>query len=191
MMALNRSINASFRCKFTRVAKDADCHKLSIGEKELSDNLFQAIQFKTREILSLGDSEAYSILTAGKERPLEYKQDTEALRNLYEQSVSGTISPELYREKKAKLDQDAIWNKQIHASQTMRIDQTKAAKEAFEALLHISGLATASGGLTKELVDLLVEKVLVFPGNRIEICWNNEAFDDAARIETEGIKNAG
>ena len=125
-----------------------------------------------------------------KESPNEYKRDTEALRNLYEQSISGNITPEAYHEKKAKLDQEAIRDKQIYASQKMNMEHTKTVKEDLETSRRISGLATASSGL-KELVDLLIEKVLVFPGNRIEICWKVAGFGDAAQIETEGMKNAG
>ncbi len=46
------------------------------------------------------------------------------------------------------------------------------------------------GSMTQELVDILIDKILVFPGDRIEVKWKLPGFADATRNEMEGFVNA-
>jgi hypothetical protein len=42
--------------------------------------------------------------------------------------------------------------------------------------------------LTRALVDILIEKVLIFPGERVEVQWKFAEFFD---VRNGGFRNAG
>jgi hypothetical protein len=93
-------------------------------------------------------------------------------QRLYESLVLGDIRPEEYKERKAALDADLARQRDVYEVICEQEEKTapsaasiKAAREALE-----------SDELGQELVDLLIDKVLVHPDNRIEIQWMVSSF---------------
>ncbi|MDR1703495.1 MAG: hypothetical protein LBS19_02250, partial [Clostridiales bacterium] len=52
----------------------------------------------------------------------------------------------------------------------------------------LAAQASAENGLTLALVDLFIDKVLVFPDNRLEIKWKAKDFFDT---DDGGFENVG
>jgi hypothetical protein len=61
--------------------------------------------------------------------------------------------------------------------------------DANKKVAALANSALSDKATPKDIVDALIERVLVFPGNHIEIHWKFANF--AENIETEAIKNAG
>jgi DNA invertase Pin-like site-specific DNA recombinase len=189
VMMLNCTKNASFRCNYSRAAIDAACHRLSVKEKDLADTLYYLIQAKAREILKSGFSETEG--NAVQTESTGFEGCAEALQNLYEQFVDGDITAEAYREQKALLDADTLRSKQVQALRVAKADQEKSAKERFEEARRIAAKVVKTKTLTQETIDTLIEKVLLYQGNRIEVRWNVSGFADNSQNEMEGMKYAG
>ncbi|MDR2167030.1 MAG: hypothetical protein LBE35_04155 [Clostridiales bacterium] len=51
-----------------------------------------------------------------------------------------------------------------------------AAKASGDELSNLAGVALGSEKLSRPLVDALVEKVYIYPGNRVEIEWKVTDF---------------
>ena len=109
-------------------------------------------------------------------RQLECRSRLQELQDekqqLYESLVLGDIRSEEYKERKTALDADLARQRDVYeviCNQEEKIAPSaasiKAAREALE-----------SGELEQELVDLLIDKVLVYPDNRIEIQWRVSSF---------------
>lgn len=59
---------------------------------------------------------------------------------------------------------------------TQRNDQLLRSQEEKEKRLSVANKITDQKSLTKELVDLLIDQVSVFPNNQIEIAWKIKNF---------------
>ena len=101
-------------------------------------------------------------------------------RVLYERFVRKEISMEEYREQKANIDQEldrlrAIYSKLEAQTTQMQMDeQTKSARE------KLAQEVAGASGLTAGLADTLIDRVYVYPGNRIDIAWKVKNFCEDA-----------
>ena len=97
-------------------------------------------------------------------------------RALYERFVRKEISMDEYKAQKAEIDQELDRLRAIHAklkAQTAQIQMDEQTKSAREKLAQ--EVAGASG-LTAGLTDTLIDRVYVYPGNRVEIVWKIKDF---------------
>ncbi|NLA88187.1 MAG: hypothetical protein GX847_13105, partial [Clostridiales bacterium] len=94
------------------------------------------------------------------------------MQRLYENLVLGDIQPEEYKERKKALDAALARQRDVHGviceQEEKNAPSVAAIKAAREALL--------SDELGQELADLLIDKVLLYPDNRIEIHWKVSGF---------------
>lgn len=111
---------------------------------------------------------------AEHEEKLRVIQDSK--RQLYEQYALGEIDLESYRSQKAVYDAELVQAKNVHATITA---QTKRIQSDYEAKLKqreiVQGVDNADV-LTQSLIDRLISKVYVFPGDRIEIEYVMQDF---------------
>lgn len=114
-------------------------------------------------------------LDALQNRQDEYRQQAEALqdgkRHLYEQYLLQEIDLDTYKTKKAELDARLVRLENAYAALKVQLkrEQEHEARKAVRQEAE-KELSTAQQ-ITRTLDDLLVEKVLVFPGKRIEISY--------------------
>ena len=68
---------------------------------------------------------------------------------------------------------DTELNRLAHALDTLKseADLLSAAKASGDELRQLANAALGTDRLTKSLVDLLIDKVCIYPGNRVEIAW--------------------
>ena len=172
-LRLSNTKNAAFHCWFTRPAPDTACHKLRILNRELEDVVQESVIRQARIVLNAAHDDTHSHRSKRQlecERGLQELQDEK--QRLYESLVLGDSRPEEYKERKAALDADLARQRDVYEVICEQEEKTapsaasiKAAREALE-----------SDELGQELVDLLVDKVLVHPDNRIEIQWRVSSF---------------
>ena len=106
-------------------------------------------------------------------------------RHLYEQYALGEIDLETYRTRKAVYDTELVQAKNVHAVITA---QTKQIKSDYEIKLKQQEIMQEVGNanmLTKALIDRLINKVYVFPGERIEIEYATQDFLETKESEKE------
>lgn len=103
------------------------------------------------------------------EKKVQILQD--AKRQLYEQFALGEIDLDTYKERKAGYDAELVRVKNVC---TMAAAQTKQVQADYEAKVkrrEIIREVSGADSLTQSLIDALIDKVYVFPGNRIEIVY--------------------
>jgi hypothetical protein len=178
-MMLSATQNAAFQCVFTRAAPDAKCCRLKMPGTELEASVFLQVREQARAIL------ANESATANEASPqsaceAQFKRIEDEKRTLYERFALGGISVDEY--KAAKVNLDAALDREKRA-------QAALAKEAMAKAVKI-GLRQLAGDvlkkrkLSKELADALIDKVRVYPGNRIEIVWKAAPLGVANAEET-------
>ena len=164
-----------FICRYTKVDEDAKCHKLEIGEQELESLLFEIISKQAQIIAGievLGDTAELSVKM---EQQAEYEKQLAGLheekRILYERLILGEMDVVAYKAEKAVIDAEC--NRLIHAFDTLKSETSAltAAKVSDDKLRRMVDTALDADKLTRSLVDLLIDKVFIYPDNRVEVVW--------------------
>ena len=167
-MRLSNTKNAAFHCWFTRAAPDIACHGLRILSRELEDVVWESVMRQAKIVLNAAHDDTHSHCS---KRQSEFKRSLQTLQDekqqLYESLVLGDIRPEEYKKRKAALDADLVRQREVY--EVIREQEEKTAPSA--ASVKAAREALESNELGQELVDLLIDKVLVHPDNRIEIQW--------------------
>ena len=160
--AMERDIALSphFSCVFTRVAADAECYRSGISASELESTLFEIISKQAQTALASEPD-----VQENGETPHDIESLNEAKRNLYERFVLSEISAEDYRREKIALDEKISHLTQICTVIFQEEQRKKVAKKI-----------VIEDALTRSLVDLLIEKVLIYPGEKIQIEWKIKNF---------------
>jgi len=179
MQIAPRKVRA-FTCRYTKVDENAECYNLEIGEQELEKLLFEIINKQAQVIVGiegLGDTARLSVKV---EQQVEYEKQLDSLREdkrvLYERLILGETNAKEYKADKAVLDRKI--NQLSRALDTLKSEAAvlSATKSSDDELRKIADVALGTDKLTRPLVDLLIEKVYIYPGNHVEIIWKVEDF---------------
>ena len=128
-----------------------------------------------------------SELSLKNERQSDYARQIERIseekRRIYERFVLDEITADEYKASKASLDEKLSRLTQIYTALSRETSKLEAAKsagaEAKKIAVDISGEKT----LTRPLADLLVERILVYPGDKIEVEWKIKNFFTDCNIQ--------
>ena len=179
MQIAPRKVRA-FVCRYTKVDETAECHNLEIVEQELESLLYEIINKQAQVILSINGLGDTAGLTVKIEQQAEYEKQIEKLNDekcaLYEQYVLRKVDAAAYKTKKATLD--AEMNHLKHTLDALKADAAilSAAKASDDELRKLADATLGTDKLTRPLVELLIDKVFIYPGNRIEIVWKVADF---------------
>ena len=172
-MRLSSTKNAAFHCWFTRSVPDTECHKLRVLSRELEEVILESIIRQAELVLNAAGSRP---VDPRSKRQIECELGMDDLRSkkrkLYECFVLGEISRDGYATQKAVLDAEI--DRMGHVLTAICDYNEKNAPDT--ASLEAARVALESKVLTRELVDLLIERILIFPDNRIEISWKVSRF---------------
>lgn len=178
---------AWFYCRHSEAAESFPCHGLQVKACELEQAIFDTLQVQVNSALGVDTTkdklELQSVQEAEHEKKMRALQDSK--RQLYEQYALGEIDLETYKARKEEFDAALVKEKNIH---TAIVAQTKKAQSAYGAKVkrdEIIQEIEKSDSLTKSLSDLLIKKVYVFPGNRIEIEYAIQDFFVTAEMGKE------
>jgi hypothetical protein len=163
-MKLSSTKNAAFHCDFTRFASDAECYRLKILKSDLEETVLKGVRQQARAIIKSAGAPSQPQPTEGN---VHIKHIEEAKRALYERYVLGEIGAEEYNAAKTGLDTE---HEQMKSVLSILAEKT-AKKAAIDGLRQIATDTLKVKKLLHPVVDALIDKVLVFPGNRVEVVW--------------------
>jgi len=182
VMRLSSTRNARFHCNFSRTASDAECYRLSVSAQELSDMLFDVISKYVQVILNtdrlseIGDLELKIARQAEIEKQMETYQDEK--RSLYERLILGEIDQDGYKALKADVDSELTRLNYAYSNLVAENGKLIATKAINDDLHRTAESVSGINTLTRSLVDMLISKVIVYPGDRVEIEWKVSGFGD-------------
>ena len=105
----------------------------------------------------------------------EYEKQLEALKDqkqaLFERYLLGQIELDTYKSEKAVYDAEILKVKNAYAAVTAQAKLKREEQARQSSRQEIAHSIEEADALTSELTDLLIEKVYVFPDNRIEIVY--------------------
>ena len=186
----------AFVCRYTKVDENAECYGLEIGEQELESLLFDIINKQAQVILNIDSLDDTTDFSFQLEQQAEYEKHMEKCRNekqnLYERFVLGEIDTGSYKSEKAVIDGEL--DRLCRVYDTLKTEVAAAAdkKNSDDELRGLAETTLKADTLTRTLVNLLIDKVYVYPGNHVEIIWKVAGFhsnETEARYNVE--KQAG
>ena len=170
-----------FHCRRSQAAENGPCHDLKVDALELEQVIFQTIKAQLEAVLSIRADGAICLDTVIAERS-EYEKQIKALedskQSLFEQYIMGEIDVGNYKSQKASYDAAILKAKNAHAAIAAQAKKEKEEQNRQSSRTEVAKAITNAEGLTPELVNLLIEKVYVFPDKRIEIAYKvQDLFD--------------
>lgn len=93
----------------------------------------------------------------------------EEKRKLYEALVIKQIDVNLYKEQKALIEQRLLEVENTKAVVMTRLEAEQQEKERQHQQKDVLQSLVENKGLTSELVDMLIEKIFIYPNKRVEI----------------------
>ena len=180
-----RKNDKAFICRFTLADQNAECYRHEVGEQELENLLFEIINKQAQVILNTDGLGDMSNLPLNIEQQSEYQIRIDAFREdkqkLYEGFILGTVTAEVYKAEKTAIETEL--NRLNQAFNTLKAETAVmvASKTSDDELRHLAETAHDEGKLSKALMDLLIDKVYVYPDNRIVIDWKVGDFAPVAK----------
>lgn len=163
-----------FHCRRSQAHETGPCHDLKIDAEELEQVIFQTIKAQLEAVLSIRADGSICLDTVVAERT-EYEKQIEALedskQSLFEQYVMGDIDVATYKSEKAACDAAILKAKNAYAAIAAQAKKKQEEQVRQSSRTEIAKAITDAECLTPELVNLLIEKVYVFPDKRIEITY--------------------
>ena len=172
--------NHVFQCRHSEPDETAPCHGLTVSEAKLEGVLYEILFKQAQIILNVADLSN----TGGLELQLAKQVDSggqveaclERKRILYERFVLKEIDTEAFQMQKAELDGELARLKQVYAAVTAETERIRTDKKTKRARTELAREITGVSGLTAGLVDTLIDRVYVSPGNQVEIVWKMKDF---------------
>ena len=177
-----------YRCSYTRNDKTEPCYKSEITEGALNQAIFDIISKQAESILNIDDVAKVNTAQIKTEQLADIEKQIAACQKkkqrLYEQLLTEEITLDEYKCLKQEYDTK---------NENYRIQYDKFRKSEERSQLETENRAkiiqTAKAvkketALTQALADMLIEKVCVYPDNRLEIEWKIKDFctENAAEI---------
>ena len=170
------SKNPAYYCNHTLADKNAECHKMRLSVRDIDETVMCIIKKQAAVVLNSADISELRNLSAGEQHIAECKdQILQYLghhQNIYERFVKKEIDRDTYQSLKNEYAQEIerLNNRLalLKKAENQKADNKKTAAYAKEVL--------SESASSKEVVETLIEKIYVFPDNRIEIQWKFTNF---------------
>ena len=161
-------------CRHSTADANSRCHTIRADAAGLEEAMLITLK-KQLEILLPVHEDSTLHLDATAAKCSEYEKQLEDLKGqkqaLFEQYLLGQIELDTYKSRKTDYDAEIRKVKNAYAAVTAQAKlkrEEQARQSNRQEIVHSIAEADA---LTSELTDLLIEKVYVFPDNRIEIVY--------------------
>ena len=168
-------------CRHSEADEGSRCHKMRINAVELEQAVFITLKKQMEAAASLNPDGTIRLEAAAPKRS-EYEQQIETLQDgkrlLYERYLLGEIDLDTYKAEKAACDELLLKTKNAYAVVLAQAKQKQEEQARHDNRQEAARAVFNSEGLTAELTDLLIDRVLVYPDNRIEIAYKiKDIFD--------------
>ena len=167
-----------YHCIHTISIPDAECHKMKVNACDLDNAVLTTIKKQAEIVLGSIDMSGFrkpNVETRQiDECESRIKELSEQRQDCYERFMCGEIDRDTFLSMKS--DYTAlIENLNTQASLYRQIGRDKEAQKKIAAFAAEAVSETAT---PKDIVNALVEKILVFPGNHLEIHWKFADFTE-------------
>ena len=153
---------------------------MRINESELEAALYGVLSKNAQIILNLDNLSNAGLLDMRLAEQTDYGQRVEGLkarkRALYEQLILCEIEKTEYMERKAEIDKELGRLEQVYSTLNTQTTQMQLSEETKSANRKLAQEIAGADGLTPGLVDTLIERVYVYPGNQLDIEWKINDF---------------
>lgn len=173
--ALHLANGTSYRCRFSSTIPSLDCYNIHIREKELNQLVYELlckqfqVAFGIDSLADLRKVDTVAIRQADFDRQIFELQEEK--RKLYEALVSGGIPLPEYKEQKEQISERLLEVQNTKAVVMTRLEAEQEERQNQRQQMDISRMLTESNGLTSELVDLLIDKIYVYPDKRVDVAF--------------------
>ena len=162
-------------CRYSKVDAVFPCHNLAILEKELEEIVFQMISKQIEMLKDTTQTDSIEIQTKQKiELQNQVKLYQQKKKLFYEQYIERKLTEEQF----SKINLDLTRELEPIQNKLEEIDfqlQYSQKKDSFQNQIE-KIVKQDFHSLTKELVDIFIDKIYVFKENRIEVKWKTEDF---------------
>ena len=167
----NTTTQPMYRCMKTHANPIAVCHKMKVNANELEEAVMSIIKKQAEIVLESGDLAGLRKNTDFERRIADCEKQIgywiEQRQKYYEQFVLNVID----RDTHAKLKGECTANLSRLNMQLSVIKQAERDKEAGKKVAAIAKDVLNPTATPQDIVNALVEKILVSPGNNVEIRW--------------------
>lgn len=181
--ALSRTMQKTsyYYCRHSEADEASRCHKMRINAVELEKAVFITLKKQMEAAANLNPDGTVRLDAAAPERS-EYEQQIEALQDgkrlLYERYLLGEIDLDTYKAEKTACDELLLKTKNAYAAVLAQAKQKQEERSRQESREEAAKAILDADTLTTELADFLIDRVLVYPDNRIEIAYKiKDIFD--------------
>jgi hypothetical protein len=181
-MKLSSTRNTAFHCTYSISAPDAECYRLKMLGSELEAIALKQIRKQARAILKSVNSKA-SPQEAELEPQITEMDDAKCA--LYERFILREITADEYKAAKEELDAQIGRIKNAQAILT----KDAAKKASIAGLQQAAECAIKAKALSQPIVDALIDRVRIYPDDRVEIVWKVENLvnnEKAGGLKTHG-----
>jgi len=169
-------VNQTYRCMHTYADPAAECHKMKVSADELESAVMNIIRKQAEVVLASDDLSDFRKASAGEQQAAVFENQINQLvkqrQQCYEQFVSLEIDRDTFR--LSKDDYTAQIDKLKNHLTIIR--QTERDNDANKIVAALAKDALSDKATPKDIVNALIERVLIFPGNRLEIQWKFANF---------------
>ena len=181
--ALSRTMQKTsyYYCRHSEADEKSRCHKMRINAVELEKAVFITLKKQMEAAANLNPDGTVRLDAAAPERS-EYEQQIEALQDgkrlLYERYLLREIDLDTYKAEKTACDELLLKTKNAYAAVLAQAKQKQEERSRQESREEAAKAILDADTLTTELADFLIDRVLVYPDNRIEIAYKiKDIFD--------------
>jgi DNA invertase Pin-like site-specific DNA recombinase len=180
IMQIVPRLQRAFVCRHTKVDETAECHKHEISEQELEELLFIIISKQAEAILNTGSLNDFVDIPLHTEQQSEYEKKMDVLREskrqLYEGMILGTVAMEMYKTEKTTIENELSHLSRAYDSLKAETAIMVASKATDDEIRHLAKNISGTNRLNRVLVELLIDRVYVYPDNRVDIDWKVSDF---------------
>ena len=163
-----------YMCRHSTADVNSRCRDVRADAAGLEEAVLLTLK-KQLEILLPVHKDGTIHLEATAAKCSEYEKQLEALKDqkqaLFERYLLGQIELDTYKSEKAVYDAEILKVKNAYAAVTAQAKLKREEQARQSSRQEIAHTIAEADVLTSELTDLLIEKVYVFPDNRIEIVY--------------------
>ena len=163
-----------YMCRHSTADVNSRCHTIRADAAGLEEAVLITLK-KQLEILLPAHEDGTLHLDATAAKCSEYEKQLEDLRDqkqaLFERYLLGQIELDTYKSRKTDYDAEIRKVKNAYAAVTAQAKLKREEQVRQSNRQEIVHSIAEADALTSELTDLLIEKVYVFPDNRIEIVY--------------------
>ena len=182
-LAYDQITDPVYRCHHTAADPNAECHKMKVNARELDGAVLAIIRKQAEVVLESDDLSGLRKTSAGMKQTDDFEKQIRRLveqrQQCYEQFMRREIDGDTFQSLKADYaTQIDRLNHQLTA-----VKQTENDRDAYKKTAALAKDVLRETAVPRDIINALVEKVSVFPGNHIEIQWKFAYFADIEQKE--------